>query len=191
MADGGSQIGVPPPAPAPVGFREPNSFANVLSLLAFLLSLFAAWRASRRDERAERIARSDPWVTLLLSPLLEEIVSVRKEADLVRQFCTVPFETEDRKREVRSDLNRFRTESAQRLYMMVALCPQSAELQTKRAMLSGGEDSFFDNSELMLAKERADGVVTEYERKLADFLKCIRSLVAKITSRQFHPEEVD
>jgi hypothetical protein len=170
-----------------VGVHTAASAQNLIGLFAIAVSFIALAISAVFAWRANRISASDPWASLLIERVADQVVSAMEDARLFRQLCLNVYASADRKHEVRAELEKKRQLSSQQLHALTALCPEAADARGKRADLDAIDDSFFDNDTTALAQERGEALIQKYSVASEQYLETLRSLVAHICSRKSHP----
>ncbi len=117
----------------------------------------------------------NPWYSMLMTYIAEEIKNAQEDRDLFVQLCTTPIPDLARKTVLLTSLNDLRTNSSKRLYWLRELAPKSEHLTPLKAkVLGAGDDSFLTNHDLAMSKDRADKLIEAYQNQASVYVRAIR-----------------
>ena len=152
--------------------------SGVVSVGAFVLSLFRV----RSARGANRLSASSAWATEVSKLIIAELDNTRVDDNLVRQLCTVPFKTQKAKKDYRNQLNALRDQSQHNVYSLDTLTDKRTKLQATKAARDKIDDSFWDNADLELPKERGDAKLAEYRVKAKLHIAELTNLMREVST---------
>jgi hypothetical protein len=161
--------------------------ALIVSICSAALSLGAVLLSSMRVKaahRANEIAASSAWASEVQKLLTAELQNAEADENLVRLFCNVPFRSKALKKEHRAKLNELRDESQRTVFTLYTYTDQKTQLQVTKAARDKIDDSFWDNSDLQMVRERGESLYAEYKTKAAEHVAELRRLMYGISSEK-------
>ena len=152
--------------------------ALCVSIVALVVSGLRQWSATK----ANLIAESSPWLTLILQHVHSELLAAYEERSIYAGLC-LPFKSLEEKREQREKLRKARDESAKRLFVIRALLGEGVTLHAAQVKnrLDTIEDSYFENQELEISKQRSEAISSHYLAVSEEYVDALRSVGMDMT----------
>jgi hypothetical protein len=168
--------------------------STVVSGISLIVSFGANNRSSAANSlasganvlatKANEIASTDPFASIIMQTVVEEIRLSLDEKLLFSQFHMTPHKSKDAKVEKRQELATARNKSVQNISTLLALTAVAKPLMDAKKALLAVNDSFEANDALVLDFDSAGKLIASYERHREAYLQALRKFADQVNRRE-------